>query len=613
MTRDDPTPNAPRGPAAPDDAPASARTPGQDGPTRHGDVVPGAVRGPGAGSSAQPTDAVRPMAVRGPGADEAPGLDATGPRADAGAPAHADAHAAGRAASAAAGVPGHAAPADGTVSRDELRTATIDGARITLGVRMIAEVAALAAMVLLTRLIPPGEVGSAAVAVTFQMLSVMLTFEGFGSPLVQRKLLRIEHERTAHLLSVVSGIVLGGLIVLFAATAGRALFGDRSAELLMLTAPGYAIAGFGVVSRATVMRRLDFRSQSTFEVLGTIFQVLVASSLAFSGVDGEALVIGPVVGAAIETALLMRVAPPPRPGFDRQAFKDIAEFGALTSISGIIVALRRNVAYLVLAGLLPAKEVGYYFRAFQLGGEYQGKLSVVMLRLGLPLFARSPDKATTNRLRSRIVTVNAIATAPFLALLAVLAPVLIPLMFGEVWAPAALPAQILAVAGLGQAILSGVQPLAIAGGRPRQALTFNVIMIVSYVAVLVALSGHGLVAICIGVSAMHVVMVVLAQLYIVKPQTGSGLLELAREVGPPALAATAAFGVGAGAGALGLDGIGDVPWLLLGTVLTFATYFAVLRLAFGGAWGQLVETVNLVIRKRRGPAPAAPRAAGEAA
>ncbi|MEV4421671.1 oligosaccharide flippase family protein [Patulibacter sp. NPDC049589] len=497
------------------------------------------------------------------------------------------------------GIVGRDGSAHGTVSRDELRTATINGARITLGVRMVAEVAALGAMILLTRLIPPGEVGSAAVAVTFQMLSVMLTFEGFGSPLVQRKLLREEHRRTAHTLSVLSGLVLAGLIVLFAVTAGRALFGDRSAELLMYTAPGYAIAGFGVVSRATVMRRLDFRSQSTFEVLGTIFQVVVASALAFSGVDGEALVIGPVVGAAIETFLLMRVARPPRFGFERRAFRDIAEFGALTSISGIIIALRRNVAYLVLAGLLPAREVGYYFRAFQLGGEYQGKLSVVMLRLGLPLFARSPDRATTNRLRSRIVSVNAIATAPFLALLAVLAPVLIPLLFGEQWAPAALPAQILAVAGLGQAIMSGIQPLAIAGGRPRQALAFNVLMIAAYVGVLVGLADEGLVAICVGVSAMHLVMVVVSQLYLVKPQTGAGLRELLAEVGPPALAATAAFGVGAGAAALGADAIGDVPWLLLGTLLTFATYFAVLRLVFGGTWRQLTDTAALVLRRRR--------------
>lgn len=490
-------------------------------------------------------------------------------------------------------------PSDGTVSRENLREATISGARVTLGVRMVAEVAALGGMILLTRLIPPAEVGAAAVAVTFLMLSVILTFEGFGSPLVQRKVVTEEHRRTAQTVSVGSGIVLGALIVVFAETAGRSLFGDRSAHLLMLTAPVYVIAGFSVVSRAMLLRELDFRRQSTYEVLGTIAQVVVAATLAFSGVNGEALVIGPAVGTALETILLMRASRPPRPGFDRQAFRDIAEFGLLTSISGLIGALRKNMAYLVLSGLLPAREVGYYFRAFQLGGEYQGKLSVVMLRLGFPLFSRSPDRETTNRLRARIVSVNATATAPFLALLAVLSPVLIPALFGAQWASAAEPAQILAVAGLAQAVMSGAEPLAVASGRPRMVLAFNVAVIVAYVIVLVALAPLGLIPICIGVSVMHVGMMLLSHRVLVQPQTDATILDLLRDIAAPTIAATVAFGVGIGVASAGGDDLGTIPWLALGTALTFATYALVLRLAFTPAWDQMLRTVGLVFGRRK--------------
>jgi lipopolysaccharide exporter len=490
------------------------------------------------------------------------------------------------------------APSDGSVSRESLRESAISGARVTLGVRMVAEVAALGAMVLLTRLIPPAEVGAAAVAITFLMLSVILTFEGFGSPLVQRKVVTEAHRRTAQTVAVGAGLLLGILIVVFALTAGRALFGDRSATLLMLTAPVYVIAGFSVVSRAMLLRDLDFRRQSTYEVLGTIGQVVVAATLAFSGVDGEALVIGPAVGTALETVLLMRASRPPRPGFDRRAFRDIAEFGALTSLSGLIGALRKNMAYLVLSGLLPAREVGYYFRAFQLGAEYQGKLSVVMLRLGFPLFSRSPDRETTNRLRARIVSTNAMATAPFLALLAVLSPVLIPALFGDRWAPAAEPAQILAVAGLAQAVMSGAEPLAVASGRPRTVLGFNVLVIAAYVAVLVALSPLGLVPICIGVSAMHVVMMLLSHRLLVQPQTDATILDLLRDIAAPTVASAAAFGVGVAAGSAGGEELGTIPWLALGTVVTFGTYALVLRLVFTPAWDQALRTVGLVFGRR---------------
>ena len=146
-----------------------------------------------------------------------------------------------------------------------LRDAAVAGVRWIAIAKVVGESAQLVAAVVLARLIVPAEFGHAAIALILVPLAAILTFEGFGSALVQRKEIDQGHLETAMLASLVGGAVLSALTFLLAPLIAVPLFGERTAELVQLASPLFLIAGFSAVSRSLLWRELEFRNVSLIE------------------------------------------------------------------------------------------------------------------------------------------------------------------------------------------------------------------------------------------------------------------------------------------------------------------------------------------------------------
>ena len=110
----------------------------------------------------------------------------------------------------------------------------------------------------------------------FVPLAVILTFEGFGSALVQRKTIGRTHVEAAMLASLLTGVVLTALTLALAEPVGKPLFGADTAKLLMMISPVFLLAGIGAVSRSMLWRRLDFRRVSLIEMVALAVAAVAA-------------------------------------------------------------------------------------------------------------------------------------------------------------------------------------------------------------------------------------------------------------------------------------------------------------------------------------------------
>src|SRR5262245_2895247 len=99
-----------------------------------------------------------------------------------------------------------AADYGGQLEREELKTATLSGARWVGMSRIVAEVLGLATTVALARLVSPAEYGTAVVVLILPMLASILTFEGFGAFIVQARTCTRDHVGSAVLMSILSGL-----------------------------------------------------------------------------------------------------------------------------------------------------------------------------------------------------------------------------------------------------------------------------------------------------------------------------------------------------------------------------------------------------------------------
>ena len=274
----------------------------------------------------------------------------------------------------------------------DLREAAVHGVRWAAMVRGAAEVVLMASMILLARLISPAEFGYFAVAIIAQELAIVITAEGIGTALVQRKTVDREHLQAGLALALVTGLVFMVLTLVAAGLIVSPIFGARTADFVRLSSPLFLIAAAGTVPMALLRRRLAFQRLSMIDFGTSVMRVGVAVALAIAGLEGESLVFGGIAAGLTTTVLAWASAPAPLPRLRLQAAREVMSYGLPASIASISWVGFRNCDYAIIGARLGAVQAGYYFRAYKLAVEYQKKISIVMGQVGLPLLARSGDE-----------------------------------------------------------------------------------------------------------------------------------------------------------------------------------------------------------------------------
>jgi lipopolysaccharide exporter len=487
----------------------------------------------------------------------------------------------------------------GQLDRESLKDATLSGARWVGASRIVAEVLALATTVLLARLVSPAEYGTAVIVLILPTLATILTFEGFGAFLVQARSCTQEQVGAAVLLSIASGFLLTALVFFLSPLVAEPVFGAGTSELAQLCAPIFLIASFGSVPRALLQRRLDWKWMNLTEIIHLVGVSVASLALAFAGLGSRALILGAVIGAVAVTLVLLVVASGGRPRWDRASVKSIARFGAPAAVAGLSATLQRNVTFLVLGGRVSAAQVGLYWRAYQLGVEYQSKISVITYRVAKPVLTRADRIEDLREIRTRLLRINTALIFPLLALLIVLAPDIVPWVFGPDWAGAVGPTQVLAVAGLSTILLTGIDAPLMAVGRPGALAVFNVVMMVVTGAMAWFLAPAGITAVAAGMAACQLALLLAGQFFLLRRLVGVPMRESLGE-SAPALVSSAVLVLATLPVADALRApLEPLPLMVLIGSLGLAAYAACLRIVSPPACGDLRTLFVRVLGARR--------------
>jgi O-antigen/teichoic acid export membrane protein len=429
-------------------------------------------------------------------------------------------------------------------SRSELRSATLAGIRWVSLVRLVAEITGFAASVILARLLPPAEFGRAAIALLAAAVAAVVMNQGVGAALIQMRSARKVDLQTATALAFLAAVLFGALLVAVAELVIGPLLGDRIATLMELSCAAFVPAAFGAVPQAVLQRRLAFQRLAVIQVVsvlcGSATSVLLAAT---TDIDAEALVAGAVTSAAVSSVLAMASVRLEAPRLDRGAARGILSFGAQSGLAALFYTVFRRIDYVILGARLSAADVGFYWRAYQLGVEYQTKFTTIMLRIAFPVFSRTANLDDMRAIRARTVRLHAVVVLPALGGFIAVAPVLVPWLYGDAWEPSVVPAQVLAVVGMGAAIVTGIGPMLLAAGKPRVLMIQNLVTLGAYAGTVYLLAPRGLTAICLGVLAVQAVNFVASQLIILQRILGVPAKDLWREVLPGGTATVAVLAV----------------------------------------------------------------------
>jgi PST family polysaccharide transporter len=359
--------------------------------------------------------------------------------------------------------------------------------------RLATQGISFAVVLLLARLLGPHSYGLVTLAATIALFGQMLLGETFTQALIQEKTLEPAHVSSVFWLLAGLGVLAAG--GQFAAADVLAnVFGQREAvPILRALSPLLLLAALQAVPNALLRRALDFRAIFAASSLGTLVGGVLGVGLALAGFGVWSLVANLLAQNTILAGTIWR----------RSSFRPVLIFsqphlGALWSY-GRYTLLLRIAAF--IANQSPRLIVGYLFGAAALGAFSLGLRIVEMLaqllvipaaNVIVPTIARIRD--TPARVQNAILSatqMTAMAAVPVYCLLALTAPIAVPLIFGAKWLSSVVIVQLLSVYGIvaacgqiWQAILGGL-------GRPDIALRTTLAAAFASVAALVLTARFG--------------------------------------------------------------------------------------------------------------------------
>jgi PST family polysaccharide transporter len=483
---------------------------------------------------------------------------------------------------------------------DELRAAAVSGVRWSSLARLTTEVVQLGSIVILARLIVPAEFGRYAIALIGQEVAYLIVAGGLGNALVQRKTLRREHLQSGMALGLIAGLALGALMLVAAGLLFVPIFGARTAFFLKLMAPLCLVSAAGLVPMAILRRRMAFRRLSEIEVLNTVVRVVVCIVLALVGLGGEALVLGVVAGSLAMTIVACISAPPPLPKLERVAARELLDYGLPASMAAVSWIGFSNCDYVIIGARLGALQTGLYFRAYTLAVEYQAKVGIIMAQVGFPVLARTRDASDLTGLYRQMVRLLTIVLFPLLVLLTIVAPVLVPFLFGPRWSAAIVPVQILAVGGAATLVIDAVGTVLMATGRTRALLGYGIGHFLTYALAVLLVVSHGIVAVAIVAGAVHTLFLGVAYALMLRGSSEPPLRRLWEDIAPATVSCLGLVVVALPASlALSAAHIPAILQLTVVGLVALPPYLLTLRICFPAASRSLRATVEQVLPEHR--------------
>jgi O-antigen/teichoic acid export membrane protein len=221
-------------------------------------------------------------------------------------------------------------------------------------------------------------------------------------------------------------------------------------NLLRISALSFIMRPFLNIHNIWLQREMRFKEGAMISLIVSLISGVVSVSMAASGFGVWSLVLGGLLGSVISYLLVLRLTPMhSRLLFDRQIAQKHSSFGFKIILNDLVSYMRRQTSNFIITKMAGASMVGLFNK-----GDSLAKLPFDMISgpIYQPVFrAMSVEQDNPDRIKYlffRMTSLLLLYTMPIYIGLWWLAKPFIVVVYGEHWADAAIPLQILAPLGL---------------------------------------------------------------------------------------------------------------------------------------------------------------------
>lgn len=374
------------------------------------------------------------------------------------------------------------------------------------------------ASMVLARLLTPQEFGIAAAAGFFTLLASRLSELGFNAALVRAKVVLPVHLSTVFVVNVVVGCVMFAVLTASAPLVASFYNSPQAGEILPIAAIGFLIVPFGTVPAAMLSRDMRFRELTMVDWYQTITFSAVTVLLAWLGFSFMSVVYGRIASlTAITVSRIAFTRWRPTFTFSMSALREVFLFGAGVHAKGLLDFAAQNIDNLIVGKLFGMTALGLYDKAFSTMNRCLARLNKGGPGVTFRIFSIiNEDPTRFRRAYGKVVMSTTLMAFPIFAVLIVVAPQFMEVLFGERWRPAAVPLQILSLAGCLKLLNSYASSALQAAGRVWSEVWRQAAYVGLIVGSLIALRSWGPAGAAAGVLFATAVMTVLMHILVMR-------------------------------------------------------------------------------------------------
>lgn len=301
------------------------------------------------------------------------------------------------------------------------------------------------------------------------------------------------------LLQSLAGLVLyasGGSVMLLA--------------LILILAGEYLFMPAGLVQAGLAMRAGKLRQTAAISGTQIVASNLMSVVLALLWPSALVLVLPRLLTAPFWLVAMRRLHPwSPDPSQGYAPLRPFLAYGWAVLGVELVKALRLQADKVIVGALMGAETLGLYFMAFNAGLSLSNSFTVAFSTVLFPHLCASADKLQALR-QSVLLAIGIIA--PAVIAQSLLAPLYVPVLFGEGWAGIEGVVSILCLIAIPTTLWSATAGWLRANGNPGQEFRVTLATTGALILNTCLLAPYGLTAVAAGYAAVAALMMTLASL-----------------------------------------------------------------------------------------------------
>ena len=343
-------------------------------------------------------------------------------------------------------------------------------------------------LAVLARLLSPSDFGLMGMIMVVIGFARLFADMGISNAIIYRQDATRAELSSLYWLNILAGIMVF-FIVCGACPLITAFYHEpRLSNLIYLSSLIFLITPFGQQFQILLQKELKFDQLAKIEIIGSFANSAAAITLAILGMGVFSLIWGQLAGTSLRVLLLSCWGWKnwrPRVHFSTQDLKGYISFGLYQMGEKAVNYFNSNLDYILIGSLLGAKALGYYTLAYNLILRPSSTINPIITRVAFPVFSRVQNN-TEKLKRGYLKVLQLLSTVnfPMMAGLAVVAPLAVPIIFGEQWLPSVILIQILTIVGLLRSIGNPVGSLLLAKGRADLGFKWNVAVMITQIPLL---------------------------------------------------------------------------------------------------------------------------------